>query len=118
MLHRNLQRFRGGLVFKTFVSLNSRLASDKEDEGCAQSAFESDGLRYTLCRMHMRHRHLDSKHASDPVLAGVGGVCHRRDGRYTLFRVYMSHGQYRGTSLIRNSSHPQGVHRALGIVLL
>ena len=25
---------------------------------------------------------------------------------------------HRGTSLIKNSPHPQGVHRALGIVLL
>jgi len=35
LLHRNVQRFRGGLVFKAHglcVSLNSRLESDKEEE--------------------------------------------------------------------------------------
>jgi len=36
LLHRNVQRFRGGLVFKAHrprVSLNSRLESNKEEEG-------------------------------------------------------------------------------------
>ena len=35
LLHRNVQRFRGGLVFKVHrlcVSLNSRLQSNKEEE--------------------------------------------------------------------------------------
>jgi len=35
LLHRNVQRFRGGLVFKAHrlcVSLNSRLESNKEEE--------------------------------------------------------------------------------------
>jgi len=35
LLHRNVQRFRGGLVFKTHrlsVSLNSRLESNEEEE--------------------------------------------------------------------------------------
>jgi len=35
VLHRNVQRFRGGLVFKArrlCVSLNSRLESNKEEE--------------------------------------------------------------------------------------
>jgi len=31
ILRRNVQRFRGGLVFKTSVSLNSRLESNKEE---------------------------------------------------------------------------------------
>ena len=37
VLHRNMQRFRGGLVFKArrlYVSLNSRLESNKEEEEC------------------------------------------------------------------------------------
>jgi len=36
LLHRDMQRFRGGLVFKVHrlcVSLNSRLENDKEEEG-------------------------------------------------------------------------------------
>jgi len=36
LLHRNVQRFRGGLVFKDHrlcVSLNSRLESNEEEEG-------------------------------------------------------------------------------------
>ena len=36
VVYRNLQRFRGGLVFKAHrlcVSLNSRLESNKEEEG-------------------------------------------------------------------------------------
>ena len=38
LLHRNVQRFRGGLVFKAHrlcVSLNSRLESNKEEEDAA-----------------------------------------------------------------------------------
>jgi len=35
-----------------------------------------------------------------------------------LYRMDCTWGSYRGTSLIRNSPHPQGHHRALGIVLL
>ena len=32
LLYRNVQWFRSGLVFKTFVSLNSGLVSNNEDE--------------------------------------------------------------------------------------
>ena len=42
-VHRNVQRFRGGLVFKTHrlgVSLNSRLESNKEEEEVSGSARE------------------------------------------------------------------------------
>ena len=31
LLNRNVQRFRGGLVFKAFVSLKSRLESNKDE---------------------------------------------------------------------------------------
>ena len=41
LLHRNVQRFRGGLVFKAHrlcVSLNSRLKSNKEEEDLQEYA--------------------------------------------------------------------------------
>jgi len=44
LLHRNVQRFRGGLVFKAHrlcVSLNSRLESNKERERNSGAARES-----------------------------------------------------------------------------
>ena len=44
LLHRNVQRFRGGLVVKAHrlcVSLNSRLQSNSEEEGLA---FRDEGL--------------------------------------------------------------------------
>jgi len=54
LLHRNVQRFRGGLVFKAHrlcVSLNSRLESNKEEEvmGPSSSACETlDSPHHTV----------------------------------------------------------------------
>ena len=48
VLHRNVQRFRGGLVFKAhrlFVSLNSRLESNKEEEEEIQCSSLCGGAR-------------------------------------------------------------------------
>jgi len=48
LLHRNVQRFRGGLVFKAHrlcVSLNSRLESDKEED---EADLSPKGLRAVL----------------------------------------------------------------------
>ena len=36
LLCRNVKRFRGGLVFKALALLNSRLESNKEEEGSEQ----------------------------------------------------------------------------------
>ena len=49
VLHINVQRFRGGLVFKAHrlcVSLNSRLESNKEEEGEARGGMAA-GVRVT-----------------------------------------------------------------------
>ena len=46
-LHGNMQRFRGGLVLKAHrlcVSLNSRLESDKEEEGNAEAPHGSAAI--------------------------------------------------------------------------
>jgi len=54
--HINVQRFRGGLVFKAHrlgVSLNSRLESNKEEEGRAPSSLLRDSYvsDYTLIHL-------------------------------------------------------------------
>jgi len=50
LFHRNVQRFRGGLVFKTFVSLNSRLDSNEEEKkkglAPASRGLAEDGLLF------------------------------------------------------------------------
>ena len=51
LLHRNVQRFRGGLVFKAHrlcVSLNSRLASNKEEEDTLQLALPFGGEAFQV----------------------------------------------------------------------
>jgi len=61
--HRNVQRFRGGLVFKAHrlcVSLNSRLESNKEEEEEAglypQACDEIDAQGDALLRFHQVSR--------------------------------------------------------------
>ena len=56
LLHRNVQRFRGGRVFKAHrlcVSLNSRLESNKEEEEGTSAALSQVGIRATPEGMHI-----------------------------------------------------------------
>ena len=50
LLHRNLQRFRGGLVVKAHrlcVALNFRLESNKEEEASQEAIWEELDLTHT-----------------------------------------------------------------------
>jgi len=70
-IHRNVQRFRGGLVFKAHrlcVSLNSRLESNKEEEEGSSSRLEGhrapgemlsrSDLADSRCRANMTHKNV------------------------------------------------------------
>jgi len=96
LLHRNVQRFRGGLVFKAhriFVSLNSRLESNKEEKTKYERGRERGRERWIE-----RGRGIDLAPPSQErckVFAGVQAV-----GSLSLSII--SNPTYRGTSLIRN----------------